>query len=143
MPDDSAHRINGHSHDALSWYGKRGYLRALCAGDKQTWDAFVAAAAPLVAAVARRALAANKLGNDLLPDAVQHVFACLSANGFRLLKDYDPARATIASWLAVTSWSSTANLVRNSDMPHAASLSSASPPPAPGRSPEPRYPGAD
>jgi RNA polymerase sigma-70 factor (ECF subfamily) len=113
MPDDSARRINSESHDALYWYGKRGYLRALCSGDKQTWDAFVIAAAPLVAAVARRTLAANKLGADLLPDAVQHVFVRLSANDCRLLKDYDPARATIASWLAVTSWSSTAAFVRD------------------------------
>jgi len=143
MPDDSAHRINGYSHDALYWYERRGYLRALCAGDKQTWDAFVVAAAPLVAAVARRVLAANKLGNDLLPDAVQHVFVRLSANGLQLLKDYDPARATIASWLAVTSWSSTAAFVRNSDMPRAANPPFSSPPPAPGRSPGPRCPGAD
>jgi hypothetical protein len=117
MPDDSAHRINGDSHDALYWYGKRGYLRALCAGDKQTWDAFVVAAAPLVTTVARRALAANRLGNDLLPDAVQHVFARLAANGLRLLKDYDPARATIATWLAVTSWSSVAAFVRDGAEP--------------------------
>jgi hypothetical protein len=117
MPDAVMSRISRDFHEPLFWFAKRGYLRALCAGDKQTWDAFVVAAAPLVSAAVHCVLAANGLGDHLLPDAVQHVFVRLSANGCRLLKEYDPARATIASWLAVTSWSSTSAFVRGGAEP--------------------------
>jgi len=76
-------------------------LRALAAGDKRTWDAFVAAAAPLINAVVRRALATYRLGEDDIMDAAQDVFVRLCARDFHLLKMYDPARAAISTWLAV------------------------------------------
>lgn len=76
-------------------------LRALARGDKRTWDAFVAAAAPLVAAVVRRVLAAHRLGEDDVMDAAQDVFVRLCAHDFRLVKSYDPARAGLPTWLAV------------------------------------------
>ncbi len=78
-------------------------LRALCRGDKQTWDAFVAAAAPLISAMARRTLATYGLGEEDVMDAAQDVFVRLCAGEFRLLKTYDPGRAGLSTWLAVVS----------------------------------------
>jgi RNA polymerase sigma-70 factor (ECF subfamily) len=78
-------------------------LRALSVGNKRTWDAFVSAAAPLINAVVRRALASYRLSEEDVMDAAQDVFVRLCANDFRLLKTYDPARAGLSTWLAVVS----------------------------------------
>ncbi len=76
-------------------------LRALQAGHKRTWDAFVGASAPLINAVVRRTLASYRLSEDDVLDAAQDVYVRLCANDFRLLKTYDPARAGLSTWLAV------------------------------------------
>ncbi len=76
-------------------------LRALAAGNKRAWDAFVAAAAPLINAVVRRTLSSYRLGEDDVLDAAQDVFVRLCARDFRLLKTYDPARAGLGTWLSV------------------------------------------
>ena len=66
----------------------------LLAGDKRAWDDFVAAAAPLIHAVARRVLQAHGHADaaDVL-DTAQDVFVRLAANDYRLLAGFDPARA--------------------------------------------------
>jgi RNA polymerase sigma-70 factor (ECF subfamily) len=87
-------------------------LRALAKGDKRTWDGFVAAAAPLINAVVRRALASYKLSEEDVMDAAQDVFVRLCANDFRLLKTYDPARAGLSTWLAVVSRSAAVDHAR-------------------------------
>lgn len=76
-------------------------LRALQAGDKRTWDAFVGASAPLINAVVRRSLVSYRLSEEDVLDAAQDVYVRLCANGFRLLKTYDAARASLSTWLAV------------------------------------------
>ena len=76
-------------------------LRTLLAGNKRAWDGFVTAAAPLINAVVRRALASYRLSEDDVLDAAQDVFVRLCANDYRLLKTYDPARAGLSTWLAV------------------------------------------
>lgn len=76
-------------------------LGALLAGDKRTWDRFVAAAAPLIHAVARRVVSGHGASPDEAVDAAQDVFVRLCANDRRLMKSYDPARASLATWLAV------------------------------------------
>ena len=87
-------------------------LRALAAGNKRTWDAFVAAAAPLINAVVRRTLASYRLTEDDVLDAAQDVFVRLCANDFRLLKTYDPARAGLSTWLAVVARSAAVDHAR-------------------------------
>lgn len=87
-------------------------LRALAAGSKRTWDAFVAASAPLINSVIRRTLASYRLGEDDIMDAAQDVFVRLCANDFRLLKTYDPARAGLSTWLAVVSRSAAIDYTR-------------------------------
>lgn len=76
-------------------------LRTLLSGSKRAWDGFVTAAAPLINAVVRRALLTYRLNEDDVLDAAQDVFVRLCANEFRLLKTYDPARASLSTWLAV------------------------------------------
>jgi hypothetical protein len=58
-----------------------------------------------VNAIVRRCLAARPSNDDDVADTVQHVFDHLRADDCRVLKSYDPARATIATWLAVTAYS--------------------------------------
>ena len=87
-------------------------LQALAKGNKRAWDAFVSAAAPLINAVARRTLAAYRLSEEDVMDAAQDVFVRLCANGFRLLKTYDPARAGLSTWLAVVSRSAAVDFAR-------------------------------
>ena len=60
-------------------------------------DAFVSAAAPLITAVVRRALASYRLSEEDVMDAAQDVFVRLCANEYRLLKTYDPARAGLST----------------------------------------------
>src|SRR5688572_4811224 len=85
----------------------------LAAGDKRTWDGFVAAAAPLIHAVARRALAAHGHADaaDVL-DTAQDVFVRMCAGDFRLVRAYDPARASFATWLAVVARSAAIDHLR-------------------------------
>jgi RNA polymerase sigma factor (sigma-70 family) len=78
-------------------------LQTLLKGDKRAWDGFVTAAAPLINAVVRRALASYRLSEDDVMDAAQDVFVRLCANGYRLLRTYDAARASLSTWLAVIS----------------------------------------
>lgn len=93
-------------------------ISRLTAGDKRAWDAFVAAAAPLIHAVARRVLNAHgRADADDVLDAAQDVFVRLAANGFRLLGGYDPARASFATWLAVVARSATVDLLRRRRQP--------------------------
>jgi RNA polymerase sigma-70 factor (ECF subfamily) len=61
----------------------------------------VAAAAPLIHAVARRVMSAHGVATDDAVDVAQDVFVRLCADDRRLLRTYDPARATLATWLAV------------------------------------------
>lgn len=87
-------------------------LGTLTTGNKRAWDSFVAAAAPLINAVVRRALASYRLNEDDVMDAAQDVFVRLCANDFRLLKTYDPARASLSTWLAVVSRSAAVDHAR-------------------------------
>jgi hypothetical protein len=124
--------------DLLYHFGKWG-LRALCSGHKPNWDAFVIAAAPLVSAVVARGLSASRQDDDVVANAVQDVFARLSAEDFRLLKSYDSARARLSTWLAVISWSAAID-ARNA---RPVSRPSSSLPPAPDKNPAPRPRAAD
>lgn len=87
-------------------------LRALAAGDKRTWDAFVGASTALISAVVRRALGAYRLSEDDVLDAAQDVYVRLCANDFRLLKTYDSARAALSTWLAIVARSAAVDFAR-------------------------------
>jgi RNA polymerase sigma-70 factor (ECF subfamily) len=87
-------------------------LRPLLTGNKRAWDGFVTAAAPLINAVVRRTLASYRLSEDDVMDAAQDVFVRLCANDYRLLKTYDPGRASLSTWLAVVARSAAVDHAR-------------------------------
>lgn len=87
-------------------------LRALAAGGKREWDRFVAAAAPVIHAVARRVISTHGGNADDALDAAQDVFVRLCADDRRLLRTYDPAKASLGTWLAVVTRSSAIDYLR-------------------------------
>jgi RNA polymerase sigma factor (sigma-70 family) len=75
-------------------------LDSLLAGEKAAWDRFVARhAAVIFAAVRRRLVPAGRTADA--EDVVQDVFVKLCQKNFRLLRNYDPTRAKITTWLTV------------------------------------------
>lgn len=72
-------------------------LSSLVAGNKASWDAFVARYARLIAAAVRRVAGQ---GSDI-EDIVQDVFVRLCKDDFRLLRQFDPKRAGISTWLTI------------------------------------------
>jgi RNA polymerase sigma factor (sigma-70 family) len=73
----------------------------LCRGDKRAWDGFVARYAGAVRAAGLAVL--RQAGRDAseAADLVQDVFLRLCKDEFRLLAQYDPARAAPATWLTL------------------------------------------
>lgn len=94
--------------------------QALKAGDKRTWDRFVAASASVVHAVARRVMAAHGGSADDALDAAQDVYVRLVANDRRLVQTFDPARASLGTWLAVVGRSCAIDHLRRRRQPTAA-----------------------
>ncbi|TWT05630.1 RNA polymerase sigma factor [Reyranella sp. CPCC 100927] len=93
-------------------------LPALLAGGKRDWDRFVAAAAPVIHAVARRVVAAHGVSADEAVDVAQDVFVRLCADDRRLLRAYDPARSSMSTWLAVVARSCAVDHLRRRRQAH-------------------------
>lgn len=72
----------------------------LIRADAQAWREFVRAAAPLLRAIVRRALAPAGREADV-PDVLQALFARLCREDFRLMRTFDPGRGRLSSWLGV------------------------------------------
>lgn len=83
----------------------------LKAGDKRAWDAFVVVAAPLVRGVVHRILAKAGRGQDA-PDVVQDAFVRLCRDDFRVLREFDAARARLSTWLGVIAASAAVDHLR-------------------------------
>jgi RNA polymerase sigma-70 factor (ECF subfamily) len=71
-------------------------LGRLVEGDKAAWNAFVARFAGLIVAAVHRVA-----GPVDSADLVQDVFVRLCKDDFRLLRQFDPARASISTWLTI------------------------------------------
>lgn len=93
MNDADRHR------DDRAWSDLR--LPALLRGDKAAWDAFVDRYARVVYAAIHRAFAGGAHDPDAAADVFQDVFVRLCRNDYRLLHGFDPARASLATWLTV------------------------------------------
>jgi len=87
-------------------------LGALCRGEKAAWDAFVGRFAPVVQAAVRRLLRAMGRGEADIADLVQDVFLRLCKDEFRLMRGYDPARASVSTWLTVVARSTALDVLR-------------------------------
>jgi RNA polymerase sigma factor (sigma-70 family) len=70
---------------------------ALLRGEKAAWDAFVRRYGGLVVAAVRGVAMAQPEVEDL----TQEVFVRLCKDDFRLLHSYDPARASLSTWLTI------------------------------------------
>lgn len=90
-------------------------LRLLTAGDKSTWDRFVALAAPLLRGVVRRTLVRARAEGHTA-DVMQDVFLRLCRDDFRLLKTFDARRANLSTWLGVVAGSASIDFLRRQRM---------------------------
>ena len=70
---------------------------ALLRGEKAAWDAFVRRYGGLVVAAVRGV--ASVYGD--VEDLTQDVFVRLCKDDFRLLRTYDPARASLSTWITI------------------------------------------
>ena len=70
---------------------------ALLRGEKVAWDAFVRRYGGLVVAAVRGVAMAQAEVEDL----TQEAFLRLCKDDFRLLRSYDPARASVSTWLTI------------------------------------------
>jgi len=83
-------------------------LKALIAGSKVQWDAFVRGHAGLILFAVRTQARAEAETEDL----VQDVFLRLCKDDFRLLKTYDPERAGLSTWLTIVARSTARTVLR-------------------------------
>ena len=116
-------------------------LNALIRGDNSAWDRFVARYTALLYASVQRTLmkyAPNHSRDDIL-DIVQNVYIRLMNNRFRLLKQFDPSRSSLSTWLGVIAHSVTIDHLRKQRL-RVQSLSSDLPDPA-GSPPDIHEPG--
>ncbi len=81
--------------------------------DKQGWDRFVEEYGPVIYAAVLRTF--NAYRHDMPPqdveDAAQDVFVRLVKDDFRLLRKFDPSRASLATWLAIVARSTSLNFL--------------------------------
>jgi RNA polymerase sigma-70 factor (ECF subfamily) len=87
-------------------------LKALVKGDKRAWDEFCRLYAPAIHGAVRRAFAGGRPNQDDVLDAAQDVFMRLCRDDFRLLRDFDPARAKLSTWLGVIAYSAAIDWLR-------------------------------
>ncbi len=94
-------------------------LQACVRGEKGAWDAFVREATPIVFAAVQRTLRQYKPGSASgeAEDLAQDVFVRLVERDFHLLRTYDPARASLSTWLTLVARSTVLNRLRRRAVP--------------------------
>jgi len=94
-------------------------LKRVIEGDRKSWDVFVAAYAPLIRAMVSRTMSAyGAYSAPDIDDAIQNVYLRLLRDDRKLLKSYDPAKASLATWLGLISRSVTIDLLRKKEKSH-------------------------
>lgn len=89
-------------------------VASVLSGGKAAWDGFVEHFTGLLYGVAVRTLRARtaRLGGEDAKDVVQDVFLRLVKDDFRLLRTFDPARASLKTWLTVVARSTAIDHLR-------------------------------
>jgi RNA polymerase sigma-70 factor (ECF subfamily) len=89
-------------------------LQGCLRGEKRAWDAFVEQAAPIIFAAVQRTLQQYKPTVDATEaqDLAQDVFVRLVERDYRLLRTYDPSRASLSTWLTLVARSTTIDHLR-------------------------------
>ena len=89
-------------------------IKQLLRRDEASWDAFVERFSSIIYSTVRRVFL-NHTGNADAWDnkeAVQEVFLRLLKDQCRLLKMYDPAKASLATWITIIARSTTIDFLR-------------------------------
>jgi RNA polymerase sigma factor (sigma-70 family) len=89
-------------------------LAGLLSGNKASWDSFVARFAGLILAAVRRVVGTDGIDVE---DIAQDVFVRLCKDDYRLLRQYDPARAGLSTWLTIVSRSVAHDTIRRRRAP--------------------------
>ena len=88
-------------------------LAALVNGNKPAWDGFVTRFAGLIVAAVRRVVGPGAEVDDIAQD----VFLRLCKDDYRLLRQYDPARAGLTTWLTIVARSVAHDAIRRRRAP--------------------------
>ena len=88
-------------------------LAALVNGNKPAWDGFVTRFAGLIIAAVRRVVGPGAEVDDIAQD----VFLRLCKDDYRLLRQYDPARAGLTTWLTIVARSVAHDAIRRRRAP--------------------------
>ena len=83
---------------------------ALLNGDAAAWEGFVRRYGGLIVAAVRGVAYAPAPGE--IEDLTQDVFVRLCKDNFRLLRSYDPARASLSTWLTIVARSTARDSLR-------------------------------
>ena len=93
-------------------------LSACLAGDGAAWDAFVERFSGVIYAAVMRAFKAHgKTTQDDLEDTAQDVFVRLIKDDYKLLRSFDPAKASITTWLTIVARSVAIDRLRRKTPP--------------------------
>jgi len=89
-------------------------LYGLISGEKKSWDRFVKSSASLIHAMVYRTMQHYQgyVQQDEIQDAVQNVYEKFLKEDKALLKKYDPAKASLSTWIGLISRSVTIDLLR-------------------------------
>lgn len=87
-------------------------VERLVGGDSSAWSALVERYGPIIYGAVGKTL--RRYGRDgaEAADIAQDVFLRLCNDGYRLLRQYDPARASLSTWLTVVSVSGAIDFLR-------------------------------
>lgn len=76
-------------------------LPSCIAGSKSAWDDFVRASAPVIYAAVRRSLRVRGIATSETPDRVQDVYVRILRDDCKLLRTFNPSRASLVTWLTL------------------------------------------
>ena len=78
-------------------------LQPCLRGEKKAWDEFVEKYSPMIYASVKRTLSSSStnIPGKTLEDIAQEVFIRLIRDDYRLLRQFDPKRASLSTWLAL------------------------------------------
>ena len=85
-------------------------LKACIEGSKAAWDAFVERTAPVIFAAVRKVMSTSDRAE--IEDTVQDVYVRVLRNETRLLRRFDPARASLSTWLTLIARSTAIDALR-------------------------------
>jgi RNA polymerase sigma-70 factor (ECF subfamily) len=94
-------------------------LRACVGGDPGAWRAFVESCSGIIYGAVKRVIATHtgRGHRDDLEDPVQEVFVRLLKDDCRLLRTYDPERASLSTWLTLVARSVAIDHLRRRQAP--------------------------